>query len=499
MDLHDNNQTAEPRRETGEGFAGTAAPVPGMPAGQPAGAPEPPWVTYKKNGARTASPAYPDRQSYPSAPYTAARRTLPAKTHRGRNIFLMILAFVAALCLGGALMFYVIWSGALTSLEALIHGELPGFSVGMLPAPPEEDLPQERDDEAPSSPETQPEDKGSEPAESVPFQPIENPPKLEIVPVAEEGEDARQELSVPDIAELAKPSVVGVIKYPTENPLDGYTIGSGIIFSEDGYMLTNAHVVADPYSIVVFLNDGTEYDAELVVSDSDADIAILKIDAEGLTPAEFGDSSQLRVGDISVAIGCPASVDLQGTTTFGIISALDRVMTVDARGKTMRLLQTDAAINPGNSGGPLLNRFGQVIGVNTVKMNSATYEGLCFAIPSNELEHIVSDLFTYGYVRGYPAIGISAKTVLAEEDAYGGAPTGVYVATVNPASGAYGKVQVGDIITHCNGTEVITVAQINTIKNRLQVGDSITLTIYRRGKTLDVEIVLVDQYDLTDE
>ena len=178
-----------------------------------------------------------------------------------------------------------------------------------------------------------------------------------------------------------KPSVVGVIKFVGENPQAGYTIGSGTIFTEDGYIITNEHVVSDPYSITVLLNDGTEYEATVVASDDDADIAILKIDAHGLTPAEFGNSAQLRVGEISVAIGCPASVDLQGTITSGIISALDRVITVDASGKTMRLLQTDAAINPGNSGGPLLNKYGQVIGINTVKMSSTTYEGLLFRHP----------------------------------------------------------------------------------------------------------------------
>ncbi len=350
-----------------------------------------------------------------------------------------------------------------------------------------------------SSPETGSADEEPDGKTEQPFVPVDGAPLLQIVTVEPEGDNYREELSIPDIADRAKPSVVGVIKYVSENPQEGYTIGSGTIFTEDGYIITNEHVVSDPYSITVLLNDGTKYEAVVIASDDDADIAILKIDAQGLTPAEFGNSAQLRVGEISVAIGCPASVDLQGTTTSGIISALDRVITVDASGKTMRLLQTDAAINPGNSGGPLLNKYGQVIGINTVKMSSATSAGLCFAIPTSELESIVEDLFTYGYVRGYPAIGITASSVLEAEDEYGSTPSGVLVATVDPASGAYGKVEVGDIITHCNGTEVIAVAQINTIKNRLKVGDSITLTVYRDGKTFDVEIVLVDQYDLSGE
>ena len=179
------------------------------------------------------------------------------------------------------------------------------------------------------------------------FVPVEGAPFIKIVTVEAEGENYREELDIPTIAELVKPSVVGVIKYISENPQDGYTIGSGTIFTEDGYIITNEHVVSDPYSITVLLNDGTEYEARVVASDDDADIAILKIDAHGLTPVEFGDSTQLRVGEISVAIGCPASVDLQGTTTSGIISALDRVITVDASGKDHAAFTDGCGDQPG--------------------------------------------------------------------------------------------------------------------------------------------------------
>ena len=458
--------------------------------------PEPPWVSYRNRTARSLGGTSGAVSRYPSA----GTPTADPRSHRGRNIFLLILSFLLALLLGGAVMFAMIYSGGLANLEQTIREYLPQIQSGALPAEdPAEEEPQPLPEEDPTRPGEAPVVIPMPEERQETFQPIENPPELRIIAAEETGENARSELSIADIAELAKPSVVGVIKYTSPDPFGAYTIGSGIIFSEDGYIITNAHVVEAPYSITVLLNDGTEYEGTLIVADSDADIAILKIDAENLTPAEFGDSSRLRVGEISVAIGCPASVDLQGTTTSGIISALDRVITVDERGKAMRLLQTDAAINPGNSGGPLLNRFGQVIGVNTVKLSSTTYEGLCFAIPSNELEHIVSDLFTWGCVRGYPAIGISARTVAAAEDEFGGSPTGVLVATVNSASGAFGKVKIGDIITHCNGTAVMTVAQINTIKNRLRVGDTITLTVYRRGKILDVDIVLVDQYDLAEE
>lgn len=473
-----------------------------------AGAPvEPPRIQFHNAAPRGYAPApgvgagpygYPGG---PAGPYGYGGHP-PKKPHRGRNIFLLILACVCALALGGGMMFCAIYTGVLSDAERFFRDTVREWYYG---SPSEGLLPDDGPDVLPPDDGTGdlPPDNGTanvpDGSGGQPFVPIDGAPLLQIVTVEPEGENYREELSIPDIAELVKPSVVGVIKFVGENPQAGYTIGSGTIFTEDGYIITNEHVVSDPYSITVLLNDGTEYEATVVASDDDADIAILKIDAHGLTPAEFGNSAQLRVGEISVAIGCPASVDLQGTITSGIISALDRVITVDASGKTMRLLQTDAAINPGNSGGPLLNKYGQVIGINTVKMSSTTYEGLCFAIPTSELESIVTDLFTYGYVRGYPAIGITASSVLAAEDEYGGAPSGVLVASVDSSSGAHGKVEIGDIITHCNGTEVIAVAQINTIKNRLKVGDSVTLTVYRRGETFDVDVELVDQYDLTGE
>ena len=458
---------------------------------------DPPFSEIGKTTGRQTPPYAVPRNSWSTGPFEdpyGYGASPQKKSGHGKQVLLFLVAAVFAFALGGGLMFCAIYTDTVSTVADFVRGGIFGwYSI----TPPQIVVPDEGEQDAPEEDSVEDELAPEEDEDIVqPFEPIDNAPFLHIVTVETEGENYREELDIPSIAELAQPSVVGVIKYVGEDPLEGYTIGSGTIFTADGYIITNEHVISDPYSITVLLNDGSEYEAKVVAADDDADIAILKIDAQGLTPAEFGDSTQLRVGEISVAIGCPASVDLQGTTTSGIISALDRVITVDATGKTMRLLQTDAAINPGNSGGPLLNKYGQVIGINTVKMTSSLYEGLCFAIPTSELESIVADLFTYGYVRGYPAIGIMASSVMAAEDEYGGAPSGVLVASVDSSSGAFGKVEVGDIITHCNGTEVVAVAQINTIKNRLKVGDTITLTIYRKGETFDVEIPLVDQYDL---
>ena len=456
--------------------------------------------------------------AYRPTPYPGAAATRPAeyspaayrkKSHTGRTVFFTILAFLLAFGLGCSLMFGLIYSGVWDNTVAMIGRSDRLQQEDIRPALPPDgydesdppvNLPDDGDASAEAPYQMPPEDAGqTDSAQDEAFTPIENAPQMKIITVEPEGENYREELSIPDIAELATPSVVGVIKYASDDPMDGYGIGSGIVFTEDGYILTNHHVISGAYRVVVLLHDGTEYDAEIIASDEKADIAILKIQAQGLVAAEFGDSTQLRVGEISVAIGCPASIDLQGTTTSGIISALDRVITVDANGRTMRLLQTDAAINPGNSGGPLLNKYGQVIGINTVKLASATYEGLCFAIPTSELESMISDLFTYGYVRGYPAIGLTAASVEEGEDAYGVTPAGVVVAEIDPLGGAYGVVETGDIITHCNGTRIYAVSQINVIKNRMRVGESIVLTVYREGETFDVEIVLRDQYDLRDD
>ena len=489
--------TAEVQASSYGGFSNGYAAPQQMPPVQP---------VYRPTPYYGGDPLRPD--AYTPAAYRK-------KTHRGLTLFFTILASLLAFGLGCALMFGLIYSGvwddAIAHLEdsdRLQHDQDEKPDLPGLPSDgsDESDSPANDPDGTPpaDAPEQPSEQEGADhadgsPESGKPFEPVSDAPKIDIVTVEPEGENYREELSIPDIAERATPSVVGVIKYASDDPMDGYGIGSGIIFTEDGYIITNHHVIANAYSVVVLLYDGTEYEAQIIASDEHADIAILKVDAQALIPAEFGNSAQLRVGEISVAIGCPASIDLQGTTTSGIISALDRVITVDANGRTMRLLQTDAAINPGNSGGPLLNKYGQVIGINTVKLVSATYEGLCFAIPTSELEAIVSDLFTYGYVRGFPAIGITAGSVEEGEDAYGATPAGVLVADVDPLGGAYGVVEIGDIITHCNGNRIYAVAQINVIKNRMRVGESIILTVYRNGETFDVEIVLRDQYDLRDD
>ena len=335
------------------------------------------------------------------------------------------------------------------------------------------------------------------------FVPVENPPSIVIeqTPVEPDPEPVYDEnglqiLTIPQIVSKARASVVGVIAYTHMDTDDSSNLGSGIIMSEDGYILTNAHVVSSGVRFEIVLDDSTKHEARRIGYDEKSDIAIMKIEASGLTAAEFGDSDALIVGDIAVAIGNPTSLDLAGTVTSGIISAVDRQIVVDSSGNMLRLIQTDAAINPGNSGGPLLNKYGQVIGINTIKMNSGYYEGLCFAIPTNVFKPIVDELFEKGYVSGYPSIGISGSPVSYTDQLYG-LPAGVYVSIVNEKSDAYVQgILPGDIITHVNGDAVASVADINMIKNKFAVGDRIVLTIFRESESFDVSVTLADTNDL---
>lgn len=300
-----------------------------------------------------------------------------------------------------------------------------------------------------------------------------------------------QELSLQEIYQKVIPSVVSIIN----QTYSGEVTGTGIVMSADGYIITNYHVISESASLEVLLQDDTTYQATLIGSDETSDLAVLKIDATGLTPAEFGDSDTLQVGDQVVAIGDPLGTQLRGTMTDGIISAINRDLTYD--GRSMTLLQTNAALNSGNSGGPLVNMSGQVIGINTMKVSSsyttADVEGLGFAIPISIAKEIVDELLQKGYVAGRPAIGITAESVPMTAQAYYRLPAGVYVQSVNESSDAYQKgIRSGDIITSINDTQVSSVEDLNTVKGQFQAGDSVTLIIYRGGKYYQVDVTLMD-------
>jgi len=292
-------------------------------------------------------------------------------------------------------------------------------------------------------------------------------------------------LTVPEIIETAKPSVVSVVctgRYQE-------TLGSGVIMAEDGKIITNNHVIVGAESITVRLTDGTEYKATVLGADEPTDLAVLQIKADGLKAATFGDSDKLIQGEIAVAIGSPLGLEFEGSSTQGIISAASRTVEVD--GRTMELIQTDAAINPGNSGGALVNGNGEVIGINSVKIVSSDTEGLGFAIPTNLALPIAQQLIDYGYVTGRPSIGITVQDISAMEAQYFHVPQGPVVKLVDPSSGAAkAGIQAGDIITAIDGKTVTSYAELENEKQKHMPKDTVTISVYRNGQTLDFKVTL---------
>ncbi len=282
---------------------------------------------------------------------------------------------------------------------------------------------------------------------------------------------------------------------------DATATGTGVVISENGYVVTNAHVIYDSEygggeasEISVLLSNDKSYDAEIVGYDTDCDIAVLKIDAEELTAAEFGDSDSLKLGESVVAIGNPLGFELMDTVTSGIISGKNREITIND--KAMNLLQTDAAINSGNSGGPLINKYGQVIGINSSKMSSsyssqASIEGIGFAIPSNEVAKIVDDLMQYGYVTGKPQLGISCQDVTETISRMYNLPVGAYITDVTEGSAADNAgLCSGDVITKVDGEEITTTEELNAKKNEHEAGDVFELTYVRNGKEHTTKVIL---------
>lgn len=305
------------------------------------------------------------------------------------------------------------------------------------------------------------------------------------------------------IYERVNPSVVSITA--TSLTSNGGSLGSGIVMSADGYIVTNQHVVEDMDKFVVMLADGSELNARLVAGDADTDVAVLKAETNGrkLDVPEFGDSDALRPGEAAYAIGTPTAYRLTNTITTGSISAINRNITIND--KVMTLIQTDAAINSGNSGGALVNKYGQVVGITNAKLSSnvfsssASYEGLGFAIPINTAKEIVDELMTNGYVAGRPSIGISGSEISEATAKYNDVPQGVLIQSIDSRAKAYGQgLEIRDIITGINGKTITTMNEINEVKNQFKAGDSVTLTVYRMstGETLDVKVTLTDAHDL---
>lgn len=307
--------------------------------------------------------------------------------------------------------------------------------------------------------------------------------------------------SIPDVVDAVRPAVVGIVNYQN---ITGYAepvaagSGSGFVVTENGYIITNAHVVSGAVKLEVLFEDGTSIEAELVGKDTPSDIALLKIEKEGLTVLPMGNSDYLRQGEYVLAIGNPLdSYQLYGTVTFGIISAMEREINID--GYVNTYLQTDAAINLGNSGGPLVNLKGQVVGMNTAKSvvagydengNAVAAEGIGFALPINKVIDIVNTIIIYGSVER-PGIGIQVNTLEEAAARVNGLVPGVYVVSITAGGpGEQAGLQAGDVIVAYNGEAVTDHNVLVSYCQSCSVGDSLNLTVYRNGQYLDVVLVI---------
>ena len=294
-------------------------------------------------------------------------------------------------------------------------------------------------------------------------------------------------LSLQEIYDKNIPSVASII-------CDSGT-GTGVVLSDDGYIVTNCHVVEGAGSITVLLTDERQFEATLVGADAISDLAVLHIEADGLVPAELGDSAVLDVGDSVAAIGDPLGVELRGTMTNGIVSAINR--DVATGGRTLTLIQTNAALNSGNSGGPLINCYGQVVGINTMKIgvfnDSSGVEGIGFAIPSTTVRDIVSQLISQGYVSGRPSLGITGETVSTFDQYYFRLPAGLYIQAVEDGSPAQqAGVEEGDVLVKVGDTRISGSADLETALYSYDAGDTVTIVIARNGQYYQTDLTLAE-------
>ena len=350
-------------------------------------------------------------------------------------------------------------------------------------------------------------------------------------PLGNASKELDSGLTTAEVIEKMTPSVVFIT---SETEGMGGSTGTGIVFTSDGYIVTNAHVVNfeqtvrtnsnndhygynDPFSsffenfygfgsgnyetvvveaeeVTVTLSDGNEYKAKIVGSDANTDLAVLKIDANGLTPADIGDSSALVMGDTAITLGYPLGLGL--CASDGIIAGLDKEMSVEVANSsvTMKLIQTDAAINSGNSGGPLINSHGQVVGITSSKLMGSSIDGVGFAIPITEALPLINELMTTGEIKNtIPKIGITGSEITAAVKRYYSLPvdSGVLVSAVEPGSCAEAAgIAEGDVIVAADGEEVTNMDTLIALKNKHKAGETMVLTLARSDGNIDVELVL---------
>ena len=307
----------------------------------------------------------------------------------------------------------------------------------------------------------------------------------------------KEELNGPAIYEKVHSSIVSIETKGTSGGFLNNSVtvgsGSGIVLSKDGYIVTNNHVIQEATEVTVTLSTGKTYTAKTVAKDAETDLAVIKIDATDLPEATLGDSDKLLVGDKAYAIGNPLGKNLYSSFTGGFVSGLNRSLDID--GESGNFIQTDTAINPGNSGGALVNAFGEVVGINTIKYSGENVEGIGFAIPINDAKQVVDELIKKGYVSGRPLVGlVDPKSISkAEKEYYDLSDYGVYVTNVSSSGGAEkAGIKVGDIITYFDGTRIKTVEELNSLKDKHKAGDTIDVTVNRDGKEIPLKLTLTE-------
>ncbi len=294
------------------------------------------------------------------------------------------------------------------------------------------------------------------------------------------------------LQDIYQKSIASVVSITCATPT-GTSTGSGVVISENGYLVTNSHVIDGAQTLQVLFYDGHSLPARVIGMDEFSDLAVLHVEASDLTPAEFGDDAALRVGDSVVAIGDPLGIELRGTMTNGIVSAINR--DIRTGGRTMTLIQTNAALNAGNSGGPLINCYGQVIGINTMKigdnMSTAGVEGLGFAIPSTTVKEIVDQLLAQGYVSGRPYLGVTVQQLSSFDQLYYRLPSGLYVTEVAPNTDAAAKGLVpGDILLSIDGQRLTDTNTLQQLLYSHSAGDTVNVIIYRSGMQYQLSLQL---------
>lgn len=443
---------------------------------------------YNYENQRPQQVYYNPPQWQPEQPYQIYKK----RTNSGFIVFAILACFIALLCvigLGVSLIVNMVSYNSYYNSNSMYGGYgYSGDSFEYYYGDEEETIPEQTPDI---------EEEPAEEAQSFVTPDIEVEPYTQGITINEQPDT--EELSPNEVYEKVVVSTVTITSQVLQS--DGSYeegTGTGIIITSDGYILTNSHVINDSTStyVTIATSDGDEYPAVVVGYDKATDLAVIKTEDHGFTPAEFGSSDEMEMGDWVMAIGSPGGTSYTGSVTRGVISGLDRTVGYSTD-DTMTYIQTDAAINPGNSGGPLVNMYGQVIGINTSKIVADYFEGMGFAIPISDAESIINSLLENGYASDRVRLGITATEIDSTTAMMYGIPTGVLIYTINDDSSFVGTdVMVGDIITHIEGEDITDLTQLSQIFLSYSPGDVVEVTLYRidetgNGTEFTVEITLL--------